>query len=176
MRQHNPPLLPGVRLTSSEREQAKARLLCMIEMAAREPEAFARHDIQIDLKAKHQHLAEVLDRTEAYANKNYIGLAAALAGLLELYDSAPDRYAAMLAGIAGDPLDLYPDTWRGLGTLQRLVDGLSDDHDFGWDVSIRTIRVITVPRAGRHGLSAAMLADLVAEECSQQRTRREVFR
>ncbi len=170
--------LPGARLTNSERDQAKVRLTCMVEIAAREPEAFARHDIQTDLKAKHRHLVEVLDRTEAYANKSYIGLAAALAGLLELYELEPDRYAGMLAGIADDPLDLYPDTWRGLGMLQRLVNGLSDDHDFGWDAGMKTIRAISGPIAdeGLHGLSAAMLSHLVAHELQQQPPRTEVFR
>lgn len=152
-----------LQLNELTRSTAKLRLKRCIETASREPEVFASHELAKDLTALGKHFEDVLDNPEDYPNPAYVGLAYALAGLLELYDLKPQAYARLLGGLAASDTDVFLDSWAGLTLLRRLTQGLQDDHDFGYLEKRQTLAVVEghSQEKGIRGLTARKLAELV---------------
>lgn len=149
------------RLSPDAVQIATERLGTCISLAKLEPDALASYDRQRDLDALYTTLSEVLERDEAYPNPVYVGLAAGLAGVLELWERAPDAYAQLVRLLDPSGVGALLDTWQGLNLLRTLAQGLSDDHDFGYDPVERSIVHGLDLSCGQTGLTASLFASLV---------------
>lgn len=98
--------------------------------ASLEPDVQASYQKQKYLKTVQERLVAQMNAPEGYPNKNYNGLAEAIALSIILYDYYPNAYAEMVTAIAPGDMDVFLDSYDGLHRFSVLINGLADDHDY----------------------------------------------
>jgi hypothetical protein len=121
------------------KSQAKALIDEYGEAAALEQDVMASREKQGWLQQVRTDLGERIDRLEDFPNKQFRGLGEATARCLQLYHDHPDAYAALVSPICVDEGDVFLDSLRGLATLEHLVRGLADDHNFVFNPATKAV-------------------------------------
>lgn len=143
--------------------QAEQRLVEYVRRAGLEMNVLANYDTQKHLAELAGALLERLRASERYPNRPFRGLAEALARCIVLYEQRPDEYARLVQGVSVCAEDLFLDSFEGLCTLETVLRGLSDDHDYVFNPLTSSIEVQNAATGHLSLLAPAKLLEILVQ-------------